>query len=276
MSRHGGNTTASTDPLLEVNWIPELLRVRTATQAGDGGETPAEGAAPARPADEPAAKGTGREPGKETGKDGEADKGKEADKEKEKDLGRVRGLELPRGTEKPVLVYFHWPHEDGDRGKRIVKFCTGPLDDEAFVRVTPLFCCIEVNTRDSDTKLVDEAGVKSAPSILVCRTDGAVAWRTDDAAVSGRALAEELKRVLRDRFPGAWSGIEKEMEAQRKSLAEARRFAADGKTAEALAALDGVVSSDVRFTEDWAEAVKEYRDLARKAEDEARKKEPGK
>ena len=32
----------------------------------------------------------------------------------------IRGLELPRDGEKPVLVYFHWPHEDGEKGKRVV------------------------------------------------------------------------------------------------------------------------------------------------------------
>ncbi len=236
--------------------------------------SPEEGDAPAKPADEPAAKAPGKESGKDTAKPAEADGAKEA--EKAKDLGRVRGLEIPGGAEKPVLVYFHWPHEDGDRGKRIVKFCTGPLDDEAFVRVSSLFHCIEVNTRDSDAKLVEEAEVKSAPTILVCRTDGAIAWRSDDAGFSGKALAEELKRVVREKFPGAWSEIDKEIEAQRKAIAEARRLAADGKTGEALAALDAVVWSDVRFTEDWADAVKTYRELVRKADEDAKKKDSGK
>ena len=229
---------------MAVRWFPELLRVRTATGAEE---------APA-PAAKPEAKA---EP-----KDGAC---------KVEDLGLIRGLDLPRGLEKPVLVYFHWPHEDGDRGRRVVKFCNGPLDDEAFVRVTPLFHCVEVNTRDSDANLVEESRVRATPTLLVCRPDGSVVWRSEDTGITGKVLAGVLKKVLKDRLPEAWAGIEKEMAAQKASVAEARRLFAEGKTEDAMMAVNLVVNSDVRFTDEWAESVKVLREQERKAKDESKK-----
>jgi hypothetical protein len=241
------------DPLLVVSWIPEFLRVRTAT----GQEEPGDAA--------PAADAGGAKDAKD-GKDGKDAK----DAKKEEDLGTIRGLELPRGASKPLLVYFHWPHDDGDRGRRIVKFCNGPLDDEAFVRVTPLFHCIEVNTRDSEAKLVEEARVRSTPTMAVCRLDGTVVWRTDGTGFTGAALAETLKRVLREKFAGAWEGVEKAIEGQKAALAESARLAAAGKDREAMEALIPVVDSDVRFTGTWADGVKQFRELEKKVLEKAK------
>ncbi len=186
-------------------------------------------------------------------------------------LPTLRGLELPRGNEKPVLVYFHWPHEDGARGKQVVKFCNGPLDDEVFVRVTSLFHCVEVNTRDSDVKLVEEAKVRTTPSIFVCRPDGAILWRTEDTALSGRALAETLKKVLREKFPKVWESVEKEVAEQKKNLSEARRLFAAGKDEDAMTFVNLVVGSEVRFTDAWAEGVKTLREQEKKAAEKAKR-----
>jgi hypothetical protein len=244
------------DPLFAVLWNPELLRVRTAT---------VESEEPAAPAPEKDGKAN-------DGKAPEKDAPKAAEAEKEPELGTVRGLELPRGLEKPVLVYFHWPHEDGERGRRVVKFCKGPLDDEVFVRVTRLFHCVEVNTRDSEARLVEEAGVRSTPSLVVCRPDGKVVWRSEEPGSNGRALAETMKKVLRERFPAAWEGVQKTAEAQKTALAAARRLVEAKKPEEAMAAAGAIVDSDVRFTEEWAAAVKLYRDLEKKAAEDAKEK----
>ena len=203
-----------------------------------------------------------------------ADGGKDAGKPAEKPAEPaqvIRGLELPRGGEKPILVYFHWPHEDGDRGKRVVKFCGGPLDDEAFVRVTPLFHCIEVNTRDSEEKLVDEAKVRVTPTLALCRPDGSVVWRTEDTGISGKALAETLKKTLRTRFPDEWKKVEEEVAAQKKAMAEAKALLAANKTEEATGLLNTVVDSDVRFTDEWALAVKVLREEQKKAEEKEKR-----
>jgi hypothetical protein len=234
------------DPLLIVNWFPELLRVRTST--GDA-DAPA-----AQPAPEPApgAKPEAEQPSKD-----------------EAPVLTLRGLELPKDLRKPVFVYFHWPHEDGDRGKRIVKFCTGPMDDEAFIRVSFLFHCVEVNTRDSEQRLVGEAKVLSTPAILVCRpSDMAIVWRTEDAGLGGKALAAALKKVVQDRFPERWAAAEKEAKAQQDALLEARRLLAAKKTDDAMNALAGIVEGDVRYTEEWSDARKMLRDLEKKAEEE--------
>ncbi|MCI0588009.1 MAG: hypothetical protein L0323_14345, partial [Planctomycetes bacterium] len=237
------------DPLFVIRWYPVLLRVRTATgevkgqeESGLEDERPADGAAPAAGGDKAASA-----------------------EEKPVDLGTIRGLEVPRGAgSKPVFVYFHWPHEDGDRGKRIVKFCTGPLDDPVFVRVTSLFHCVEVNTRDSEERLVEEAKVRTTPTVLVCRPDGSVVWRSEEASLGGRALAEALKGVLRTRFPEVWREAEKEAVEQRKNLLEARRLLAAKKTEDAMGFLNLVVNSDVRYTEEWVQAVKLLREEEKK------------
>jgi hypothetical protein len=234
------DTGMSVDPLLAVKWYPELLRVRTATGAAEEGE--------AKPPVAPAAE------------------------EKPASLGTLRGLDLPKDLEKPVLVYFHWPHEDGDKGKRVVKFCSGPLDDESFVRVTSLFHCVEVNTRDSEARLVDEAKVKATPSIMVCRPDATILWRTEETGMSGKALGEALKTVLREKFPEAWEAVQKEITAQKKNLAEARRLLGAGKREDAIMALNLVVGSDVRFTETWSEGVKALREQEKKAAEEEKAK----
>ncbi len=181
----------------------------------------------------------------------------------------LRGLTLPRDLEKPVLVYFHWPHEDGERGRRVVKFCSGPLDDEAFVRVTSMFHCVEVNTRDSESSLVEEAKVRATPSLFVCRPDGSIVWRSEDTGISGKVLAGVLRKVLKDRLPETWAGVEKEIAAQRASLAEARRLFAEKKGEDAMAAVNLVVNSDVRFTDEWAEAVRVLREQEKKAQEDA-------
>jgi hypothetical protein len=188
----------------------------------------------------------------------------------------LRGLDLARVGEKPILVYFHWPHEDGAKGKQVLRFCGGPLDDEAFVRVTALFHCVEVNTRDSDAKLVEEAKVRQTPSILLCRPDGAILWRTEDTALTGKVLAEALKRVLREKLPKRWEAIEKEIAEQRRNVAEARRLLAAGKDEEGMGFVNLVVGSDVRFTDAWAEAVRTLREREMKAAEAEEKKRAGK
>ena len=255
------------DPLFQVRWYPAILRVRTATVAE---EPAAEGEAPKAPETE-------AKPAPEA----KADEKPAADKQEKAKVAPdaeepalvIRGLSVPRDGDKPLLVYFHWPHEDGDKGKRVVKFCGGPLDDEAFVRVTPLFRCIEVNTRDSEERLVDEAKVRVTPTLAVCRPDGSVVWRTEDTGLSGKALAETLKKQIRTRFPEDWKKVEAEVAAQKKSVAEARALLASGKTEEALIALNGIVDSDVRFTDEWAQAVTVLREEQKKAEDAKKKEE---
>jgi hypothetical protein len=227
-----------------VAWIPQLLRTRTATAAA-----------------EPEAGTPATEPKKDEAKPAE-----------EKAEETIRGLLPPVNASKPLLVFFHWPHEDGERGRRILKFCGGPLDDEAFVRVTPLFHCIEVNTRDSEEKLVAEAKVRVTPTLAVCRLDGTVVWRSEEAGGSGRALAETLKRVLREKFPEDWKRVEKDQDGQKEILASSRRLAAAGKHREAMEALYPLVDSDVRFTETWSEAVKTLRDLEKKVAEAEEKK----
>ena len=230
-----------------MRWTPILLRLRTAT-----------GAAEPEPEAKPA-------PEAKPGTDAKAP-------EKEVSLGTVRGLEIPEGLDRPVLVYFHWPHEDGERGRRVQKFCGGPLDDEVFVRLTPLFYCVEVNVRDSEERLVQESGLRGTPSLALCKPDGTILWKTEETGFSGRALSETMRKVLKTRFPAIWEKAEKEAAGQKALLAEARRHLAAGRVDEGMPPLNMIVNSDVRWTDEWALAVKLLREEEKKAEEAAKRK----
>ncbi len=228
---------------MQVAWVPELLRVRTATDRDAG---------PAAPSPDPGV------PAAPPSKDGAKAKAPRP---------LLRGLEIPRENEKPILVYFHWPHEDGARGKQVVKFCSGPMDDEAFVRVSPLYLCVEINTKDSEPRLVEEAKVTGTPAVLVCDPEGGIVWRTDDTGLSGKALAAALRRVLQEEFPARWAEVEKEMKFQRETISGARRLLAARKTEEAVRDLGLIIDSEVRFTEEWTEARRLLKEAEKKAEE---------
>jgi len=235
--------------------VGELLRVRTAT--GDAAE-----ASPGSETKKDTGKETEKKDAGEAGKDGAGKAGTREDKA-EATRTLLRGLDLPRFLDKPVLVYFHWPHEDGKRGKDIVKFCTGPLDDEAFARLSALFHCVEVNTRDSDQRLVEEAKVRATPTLMVLREDRTVAWRTEDSRVNGKRLAGSLLQVLKEEFPDRWKAVEAELEAQKKHLREADASLQKKDLEAASFSLRMVVDSDCRFTDEWEKARKVLADVER-------------
>ena len=91
--------------------------------------------------------------------------------------------------------------------------------------------------------------------------------------LSGEALALVARKVLQERFPERWAEIEKEMKSQRENLAEARRLLAAKKPQDALAALGNVVGSEVRFTEEWADARKLLAETEKKVAAEEKKAE---
>ena len=221
---------------MQIFWLPEFLKVETETPEVPAADAPA----PAAPAPDAAAA------------------------PKREARPHLRGITLPASNEKPILVFFHWPHEDGVRGKQIQRFCRGPLDDVDFVKVSPLFRCVEINTRDSSPALVEEAHVKGTPTLMVCGPDGTIAWRTEDTSMNGKALAAALRKVLQDEFPARWAEVEKEIKAQKEGLRTARELLAKGKDEDAAEALRTIEGSDVRFTDEWTEARKELAEVEKK------------
>lgn len=229
-------------PKNEIDWTPEILRVRTAT------------AAPAA-TDAPAAKG--QEPAPAAGA------------AKAETVLRVRGLELPRGLERPVLLYFHWPHEDGAKGKEVRKFCTGPIDDDVFCRAARLFYCVEVNAKESDARILEELKVQAPPALMVCRPDLSVVWRCEDRSVGGSRLAAAVTEMLRKEFPAFWKRVQEDEAGQAKEVVEAESLLKKGKVEDATRILEGILGSDVRIGKSWDDAF----DLLKKArtKDEAGK-----
>jgi hypothetical protein len=230
MGGGGGSATKPVDPYMVIAWSPELLQVRTVT----GEAAPKADEAPAK--DAPATE-------------------KPADAKEKEPLLRLRGLSSGRGgDDRPVLVYLHWPHEDGARGKETLKACTGPMDDAALIRASFLFRCVEINTRDSEARLLEEAKAPAAPGLLVCRPDGTVVWRGDARAMAGKALAAALVEVVRREFPAKGKEIDAELKAQPEKLKEAQVLAARGTFEEARDLVQRVVDSPVRIGAAWEAA----------------------
>ncbi len=236
------------DAFALVQWVPEMLVLRTATPA------PAAGGDAAKPEGEAATAA--------------------ATTEEKTERRYVRGLKYPRGETRPMLVYFHWPHDDGARGKEIVRYCSGPLEDGEFGRISWLFHCVEVNTRDSTARLVEEAGIKSTPTIAVCRADGEIVWKTEDRGMSGGSLASALAAVLKKDFPDDWAATEREQERQKEALKEADGLLRKGSLDDGIGVLRGIVESNVRIGKSWESAVKalQVAEAKQKREQEQAKK----
>jgi hypothetical protein len=219
-----------------VKWTHTFLRVRTATGEAAPAPDPADAAKPESPAKPDAGAKAGPK----------APAGKPAP--------RLRGLDLPAGLRKPILVYFHWPHGDGERGKQILKFCTGTMDEPEFVKVTPLYHCVQINTLESEARLLEEVDVRGTPTILLCGSEGTVLWRSNDPRLEAKALAAAMRKTLEESFPEAWKAVQAEIGRQKETLARAKAHVKEKEFDRAEAILRAMGNSDVRFSPEWSES----------------------
>jgi hypothetical protein len=175
---------------------------------------------------------------------------------------------------RPVLLYFHYPHESDDKSTpegRISKKQCGSVDEEKVARWCLFYRCFEVDMGRSDRKTAERLGAGPGTSFSV------VDWKLEAVAKSGpiakpEGLTKYLEDALHNAFPDYWAGIEKQVTEQKALLAEARKLAAKKDWKAAKERYDKIRTSDFRIYDDWDDAVTEAGRVAEKARAEEAKK----
>lgn len=163
------------------------------------------------------------------------------------------------GDKRPTLVYFHWPHEHPLHGETTKTLCTQALNDETAARWGMLFRCVQVDMAASDARLTALLGADGKPSLVVLDEQTQVVARLTDVATPGK-MQKALKEALQ-KFPERWKQVQKEVAAQAKTLADAKRLAKGERTEDALGLLNLVRTSSVRVGEAFDDAVALAADL---------------
>lgn len=182
------------------------------------------------------------------------------------DLRRL--LKVSEMDLRPVLLYFHYPHEEGEKasaeGKLSKKQCDQLVGEEVS-RWALLYRCYEVDMGKSDRKVAERLGAGPGTSYAVVNGKLEVVARSGPIA-NDKAIAKFLGDTLRDGCPSLWSDLGKQLEDQKSLLAEARKLAAKKDWKAAQEKYDLIVRSDLRIGDWWDEAAREADRIAQKAE----------
>jgi len=207
-----------------------------------------------------------------TGDDGKSAAADEKSSAEASDLRLRRMLGVSEMDPRPVLLYFHYPHEEDDRltsEGRISKKQCGSVDEEQAARWFLLYRCYEVDMGRSDRKVAERLGAGPGTSFAV------VNWKLEAVAKSGpmskpEAVTKFLEDGLRVGFPDYWKDVEKRVAEQKTLLAEARKFADKRDWKAAKERYDQIRASDFRIYDDWDAAVAEAVRATDKAAKEAK------
>ena len=169
-----------------------------------------------------------------------------------------------RGDKRPVLVYFHWPHDHKVHGKLSTTVCSRTLDDEMAARWSKLFRCVQVdmgNSLEKYTKLIGDTG---SPHFVALNDDLEVVGEIE-VTKSGSKLRKALESTLK-KFPAATKALKKAERDHKAAIAEAKKLEKKKKYEEAVEVIDKVRFGDVRVTKSWEKAYSYGQLLAQKAE----------
>ncbi len=169
-----------------------------------------------------------------------------------------------RGDKRPVLVYFHWPHDHKVHGKLSTTVCSRTLDDELAARWSQLFRCVQVDMGTTLKKYADLIGNTGQP-LFVALDDELKVVDSLPVTKSGSKLRKALEGTFK-KFPAAVKQLKKTTAEQRKLIAEAKKLEKLKRLDDAVAAIDKVRFSKVRVTKEWAKAQAYGMMLAQKAE----------
>jgi hypothetical protein len=173
---------------------------------------------------------------------------------------------------RPVLLYFHYPHEEDERLSsegRISKKQCGSVDEEKVARWCLLYRCYEVDMGRSDRKSAERLGAGPGTSFAV------VNWKLEAVAKSGpmtkpEAVMKFLEDGLRVGFADYWKDVAKRIDEQKALLAEARKLADKKDWKAAKERYDQIRTSEFRVYDDWDDAVTEANRVTDKAAKEAK------
>lgn len=169
-----------------------------------------------------------------------------------------------RGDKRPVLVYFHWPHDHKVHGKLSTTVCGRTLDDEMAARWSQLFRCVQVDMGNSLEKYTKMIGDKGAPHFVALNDELEVIAEIE-VTKSGSKLRKALEKAHKQ-FPAAVKALKQAEREHKRAMAEAKKLAKQDKYDEAVKVIDRVRFGKVRVTKTWEKAYAYGMTLARKAE----------
>lgn len=198
------------------------------------------------------------DPGPATGGDGKAE---------DADTRVRRILKVSEWDLKPVLLYFHYPHEDEDKptadGRASKKQC-GQLIEEEFSRWGILFRCYEVDMSASDRAFAEKVGAGTGTSFALVNGKGEPFARSGTFA-NVKALRDWLQKSLKDGTPLYWDALQKQVAEQKTLLEEARALAKKQDWKAAKTRYDEIRGSTLRIGEHWDAALDEAAKVEAKA-----------
>jgi hypothetical protein len=169
-----------------------------------------------------------------------------------------------RGDKRPVLVYFHWPHDHKVHGKLSTTVCSRTLDDEMAARWSQLFRCVQVDMGNTVEKYANLIGNTGQP-LFVALDDDLKVVDSIPVTKSGSKLRKSLEGTFK-KFPKAVKQLKKTSAEHRKLIAEAKKLEKQKRLEDAVAAINKVRFSKVRVTKEWTKARSYGMLLAQKAE----------
>ena len=169
-----------------------------------------------------------------------------------------------RGDKRPVLVYFHWPHDHKVHGKLSTTVCSRTLDDEMAARWSKMFRCVQVDMGTSLVKYTKLIGDIGSPHFVALNDDLEVIGEIE-VTKSGAKLRKSLEGTLK-KFPEAKKALRKAEKDHKAAIAEAKKLEKKKKYDEAVKLIDKVRFGDVRVTKSWEKAYSYGMLLAQKAE----------
>lgn len=179
-------------------------------------------------------------------------------------------LLLSEWDPRPVLLYFHYPHEDDVKptsdGRMSKKQCE-TVNDETVARWCLLFRCYEVDMGKSDRASAERLGAGTGTSFSIVRGKLEVVSKSGPVK-DAKSLAKFMEDALRQGCTEWWSSIEKRLEEQKKLIEEARKLAAKKDWKAAKERYDQVRSSELRITPEWEAASTEAIRVDEKAKQE--------
>ncbi|MDA1194680.1 MAG: hypothetical protein O2894_05805 [Planctomycetota bacterium] len=171
-----------------------------------------------------------------------------------------------RGDDRPVLVYFHWAHDDKVHGKLSTTVCERTLDDEMAARWSKLFRCVQVDMTETLPEYAERIGSKGEPLFVTLDSDLKVVAEIP-VTKSGSKLRKAIEDAAKD-FPAVVKRLKTVSAEHRELMAEAKKLEKEKDYEEAVKVIDKVRFGDVRVTSEWEKAYAYGMMLADKAERE--------
>lgn len=184
----------------------------------------------------------------------------------EKHLREVLGMDAAKrkGDERPVLLYFHWPHEHARHGKLTTTLCEQTLDDEVAARWGLLFRLVQIDMGESDAEMAKELGCKGKPGFAAL--DDSMEVKATFRGVKSSAKVRKALEAALKKFPAYWKSVKKRITEQGKNLEEAKRLEKRDEFVKALKLVDEVRFSKLRVGPHFDKAQSYGQMLAQKAE----------